>query len=131
MCDNRISMEQSVRSRQPLHRDVAVARLLRERRVSLGLTLSQVADRIGVALQQMQKYEVGANRMSIGRFVQICEALNIAPTEVLDAEMPSVAPSRGEVTLMRLAHCLTVEQRTALADFLRKIVGSEPPEPES
>jgi DNA-binding XRE family transcriptional regulator len=36
--------------------DLAVGRRLRERRVMLGLTLRQVAERVGITHQQLAKY---------------------------------------------------------------------------
>src|SRR5215475_9942389 len=47
--------------------DVEVGRLVRALRMSRGLTQTDLANRIGVTFQQVQKYEVGTNRISIGR----------------------------------------------------------------
>ena len=40
------------------------------------LTQSQLADKIGVTHQQLQKYEKGTNRISAGRLSAIAKALN-------------------------------------------------------
>jgi transcriptional regulator with XRE-family HTH domain len=60
-------------------RDAEIGRLVRARRKQLGLTQSDLAERIGVAFQQVQKYETGTNRISIGRLVRIAEVLNVPP----------------------------------------------------
>jgi transcriptional regulator with XRE-family HTH domain len=55
--------------------DLAVGRRLRERRVMLGLTLRQVAERVGITHQQLAKYERGANRVPAARLYQTARAL--------------------------------------------------------
>jgi transcriptional regulator with XRE-family HTH domain len=53
--------------RQPDSTDVEVGRLVRALRMSRGLSQTELANRIGVTFQQVQKYESGANRISILR----------------------------------------------------------------
>ena len=57
--------------------DLHVAARLRERRLVLGLTQQQLAERIGASYQQVHKYETGVNRLSAGRLVQLAEALEV------------------------------------------------------
>ena len=57
--------------------DLHVAMRLRERRLALGLTLQQAADRLGATAQQADKYETGVNRVSAGRLFQLAEALEV------------------------------------------------------
>src|SRR3954453_12518046 len=59
--------------------DRHVARRKRERRLALGLTQQQVAERIGVTYQQAYKYEKGENRISVGRLRRIAVALGVGP----------------------------------------------------
>ncbi len=44
-------------------------------RLAKGLSRQQLADVIGVTHQQLQKYEKGTNRISVGRLVLIAKAL--------------------------------------------------------
>lgn len=44
--------------------DVYVGQRLRTRRLQLGLTLMNIAEKIGISHQQMQKYELGQTRLS-------------------------------------------------------------------
>lgn len=53
----------------------AKLRLIRE---SKNCSQKQLAQKIGVVFQQIQKYEVGINRMSCGRLIQIIKALDIS-----------------------------------------------------
>jgi transcriptional regulator with XRE-family HTH domain len=43
----------------------------------LGMSQYQLARVIGIASQQIQKYEIGANRLSVSRLVEIAEALDV------------------------------------------------------
>ena len=79
------------------HIDLALAKHIRARRVALGLTQQELAERIGVSLQQTHKYETGRNRLSIGRLVAICQALTIELRELLE-DMVSVAGSQAPGT---------------------------------
>ena len=46
-----------------------------QRRSLNGLTQEQLADRLNISYQQIQKYETGANRVSAGRLFQIASIL--------------------------------------------------------
>ena len=61
-------------------RDAEIGRLVRAQRQQKGLSQSDLAERIGVTFQQVQKYENGTNRISIGRLARIAEALDVPPT---------------------------------------------------
>jgi len=50
---------------------------VRRRRRLLGLTQLQLAQKVGVRFQQVQKYECGANRMSASRVWQLAMALEV------------------------------------------------------
>ncbi len=56
--------------------DFAIGARIKELRITMGLSRQQVSERIDVTHQQLQKYESGANRISIGRMVAIARALN-------------------------------------------------------
>lgn len=64
--------------------DVHFGNRLRRRRLLLGLTQKDVAERIGVRFQQIQKYECGANRMSAARLWQLVQALDVPVTYFYD-----------------------------------------------
>ena len=86
--------------------DQHVGARLRLRRTVLGLSQEKVAKAIGVAYQQLQKYETGQNRISAGRLHAIANALDFAIPVVFDglrAEAPVDAqPIReGDVRLKR------------------------------
>ncbi len=55
--------------------DVALGARIRLRRTELGLSQTQLGALVGVAFQQIQKYESGANRVSFSRLATIARAL--------------------------------------------------------
>jgi transcriptional regulator with XRE-family HTH domain len=59
------------------HVDVHVGKRVRHRRWLVGMTQQQLAERVGIKFQQIQKYETGANRISASRLWDIAEALNV------------------------------------------------------
>jgi transcriptional regulator with XRE-family HTH domain len=56
--------------------DKALGLAIRRRRILLGFTQQQLADRIGVTYQQQHKYESGRNRIAAGRLHEIVAALD-------------------------------------------------------
>jgi transcriptional regulator with XRE-family HTH domain len=44
----------------------------------VGMTQQQLADKVGIKFQQIQKYETGMNRVSASRLWDIAEALGVA-----------------------------------------------------
>lgn len=50
---------------------------LNERRRELGLTLTNVAQRVGVSRQMYDRYEIGLAKIPADKWEKICEALDI------------------------------------------------------
>jgi transcriptional regulator with XRE-family HTH domain len=69
--------EKHVRARRADNRDAEVGRRVRSRRLEQRLSQTELADRIGVTFQQVQKYEKGVNRIGAGRLQRISEALEV------------------------------------------------------
>ena len=57
--------------------DVHVGKRVRHRRWMVGMTQQQLAERVGIKFQQIQKYETGMNRISASRLWDISEALGV------------------------------------------------------
>ncbi|MBY6091270.1 helix-turn-helix domain-containing protein [Pseudooceanicola sp. 502str34] len=57
--------------------DVHVGKRIRHRRWLVGMTQQQLAERVGIKFQQIQKYETGANRVSASRLWDIADALDV------------------------------------------------------
>ena len=77
--------------------DVHVGKRIRHRRWTLGTTQQQLADRVGIKFQQIQKYETGANRVSASRLWDIASALGVPVSFFFEdmerAESPGGGPA--------------------------------------
>jgi transcriptional regulator with XRE-family HTH domain len=60
--------------------DVHVGVRLRDGRTVLGMSQGKLGDAIGVAFQQVQKYESGANRISASRLYELSRVLEVPVT---------------------------------------------------
>ena len=67
----------TVRSAPLQDLEKAIGARIRKRRMELGLTQIQLAGKLGLSYQQIQKYETGLNRISAGRLHQISRLLFI------------------------------------------------------
>jgi transcriptional regulator with XRE-family HTH domain len=57
--------------------DIHVGARIRHRRAVLGLNQTELAERVGVTFQSIQKYERGTNRVSASRLQEIAEVLSV------------------------------------------------------
>ena len=64
-------------SKKPDLIDVEVGQRIRIQRLAAGLSQTELAERIGVTFQQVQKYEKGMNRVGAGRLTNIARVLNV------------------------------------------------------
>ena len=71
------TLDKHVRARRADLRDAEVGRRVRSRRLECRLSQTELAERIGVTFQQVQKYEKGVNRIGAGRLQRISEALEV------------------------------------------------------
>lgn len=77
--------------------DIALGARVRLRRKELGYSQDKLARSVGIAFQQVQKYEHGTNRISFSRLAEIAEALDCSIADLiagLDKSKPSAAMSR-------------------------------------
>ena len=78
---------------------------IRMRRRCLGLTIKQLAARVGITYQQMYKNETGANHLPVERLYQLSRILGVSPDYFfvcLGDNIPSPRPSK-EATFDELA----------------------------
>lgn len=57
-----------------------MGRRIRLRRVEIGMSQSELGDKLDVSFQQVQKYEKGVNRVGAARIEQIAKALDVPVT---------------------------------------------------
>jgi transcriptional regulator with XRE-family HTH domain len=112
--------------------DIHVGKRVRQRRWMVGVTQQQLAERVGIKFQQIQKYETGMNRISASRLWDIAHALG-APVSFFfeglegaeqsgtpGAAMPGdVMADREALELVRSYYAIPEAQRRRLFDLAR------------
>jgi transcriptional regulator with XRE-family HTH domain len=58
--------------------DAYIGAQMRQGREALKMNLGDMAKALGVSMQQVQKYEVGTNRVSATRLFMICTVLKVS-----------------------------------------------------
>lgn len=86
---------------------------MRERRLALGLTQSDIARTLGVSFQQVQKFEKGKNRINAVQLGKIAERLGLSMGELYADAAPQ--PGFGEAPQAALGPASADPGRTAEA----------------
>jgi transcriptional regulator with XRE-family HTH domain len=60
---------------------------IRQYRESANLTQKQLADQIGVTNSRVSNWEQGVNRPDVDMLADICRALNVSPSQLLDVRL--------------------------------------------
>lgn len=109
--------------------DAHVGKRIRHRRWTVGMTQQQLADKVGIKFQQIQKYETGMNRVSASRLWDIADALGVQISfffEGLSEEHAVPAAAQGDILadkealdLVRSYYAIPEAQRRRLFDLAR------------
>lgn len=91
--------------------DRQVGRNIRLYRNECGMTLADLAGKIGVSQQQVQKYESGASRVSASTLVALAEVLNV-PIQDLFAGARPKQPAKLTKTERARMECRALVDRT-------------------
>jgi DNA-binding XRE family transcriptional regulator len=67
--------------------DVYIGARMRDRRLAIGLTQQDLAKTLGVSFQQVQKYEIGLNRVSAARLFEICDVLDVSIASMFERKL--------------------------------------------
>ena len=87
------------KNRRPNSADIGVGESLRVHRQLAGMSQSELAGKLGVSFQQVQKYEKGANRIGAGRLSQIAEIFDVPIAALFDV---NAITSNGESVPIKL-----------------------------
>jgi transcriptional regulator with XRE-family HTH domain len=95
----------------------------------VGMTQQQLAEKVGIKFQQIQKYETGMNRISASRLWDIADALGVAISfffEGLDSRAPIDDEIAGDfmadkeaLMLVRSYYAIPEPQRRRLFDLAK------------
>ncbi len=119
--------------------DGHVGRRVRARRTQLGLSQTELAKRLGLSFQQIQKYERGHNRISAGTLGQIAATLDapvgfffrgLGPDGPVPRAVGDGRADRMQIEVARnFARLAPDATRRAVADLVRTLAGGAEPEP--
>ncbi len=122
--------------------DQLVGSRIRERRRAINMSQTELARKIGVTFQQVQKYENGVNRIGAGRLSAIAQALGVSMTFFFGeagAAEPSAAGDAIEAALRDPGTVALVRAYAAIPDtatrrsflqLVRTVAGESPQEPD-
>ncbi len=107
--------------------DSYVGRRLRLLRNQKHVSQKDLADRLGITFQQIQKYEKGLNRLPASRMLAICFALDITPNDLFKDLLTKEFPpkevfeySEQEIEIIEMLRQLA----PPLKSQVRQIVGT-------
>lgn len=98
-----------------------IGKALKQYRLAAQLSQMALAEKIGISYQQLQKYENGTDNISLYRLQQICEALNIPVSSIIEV-LEDAEP--GEIAEDISKYGLSKEERTLL-DLFRRITNKD------
>jgi transcriptional regulator with XRE-family HTH domain len=117
------------RSSKPVDRHVGNrVRILRAAR---GMTQAELAERIGLSAQQLQKYEIGVNRISASRLYDMARVLDADPNDFFDGFEAgrASAPDRADIQSAHVAFWFKRIQdpsaQAHLYDLIRTMAATE------
>jgi transcriptional regulator with XRE-family HTH domain len=67
--------------------DAYIGARMREARSTLNMSQTELGEKLGVSFQQVQKYEIGLNRVSAARLFEICEALDVSLASMFERRL--------------------------------------------
>src|SRR5215210_3614644 len=106
--------------------DVVIGARIRVRRLEIGMSQEKLAEALGLTFQQVQKYEKGANRITVSRLDQIARALDtrveaFLPGEDFSAQGGTLVPNdrEGRDLLSLFSQLQSRPMRKAIVSLVR------------
>lgn len=116
--------------------DVHVGQRLKQLRILRGMTQTDVADGLNISFQQVQKYELGRNRISASKLYELSHILKVPPSYFFDGlESASPSPQLLDEEATKIASMLTRIKddrlRGQIRSFITEIANSQSSESRS
>ena len=123
-------------ARTPDPLDVMVGARIRIFRTHSGMSQSDLAEKIGVAFQQVQKYEKGTNRVGASRLSRIAAVLGVSIGELFEASAEKPGDAKSPFRLLAGRDALRVltafsrmsdpRVRRAIAQLVETVADQQP-----
>lgn len=105
------AIEREAGSRTPTDIDLYAGKQVRKFRADDNLTLQDLSERLGISHQQLQKYETGTNRMSVGMLHAVAAVMR----RPVSAFLPGEADGADIAGRLRVAERRLEKIRAALS----------------
>lgn len=111
--------------------DTHVGQKLKQLRILRGMTQTDVADGLNISFQQVQKYELGRNRISASKLFELSHILMVPPAYFFDGlENGATKPQALDEEATKIASMLTRIKddrlRSQIRSFITDIANSQP-----
>ncbi len=107
--------------------DVHVGRKLKQVRTLRRLSQTDVARKLNLSFQQIQKYEIGSNRVAASRLFELSQILDVPPAYFFDGlhDNANVAPSQdhGMEIVSALAAIKDEDIKSRIVTFIEDVSG--------
>lgn len=107
--------------------DAAVGVNIRRYRAAAGISQTELANKVGVTFQQIQKYEKGTNACPPGRLRQISGILGITMSQMfgeppqVDGELVPLETIRAHQVLTAISHIKDGRVKRAIEDLILEL----------
>ena len=103
--------------------DIHVGQKLRDKRIAKGLSQDQIAGRVGITFQQIQKYEKGLNRIGASRLFEFSQILGMKPGDFFEG-MGEIQPieeacDKNTLSFSQMFNKLTMKKKKFILHALR------------
>jgi transcriptional regulator with XRE-family HTH domain len=124
--------KRAVNKRAPTDADAAVGRRIRDCRIAMGLSLSDLSSQVGVSQPQLYRYECGLTRVAASRLIAIAGALGV-PIESLArghdvrpvGMSPTCSSAEADLLLRAFSSIGQPERRSALIALARSMADTD------
>lgn len=107
--------------------DVHVGRKLKQIRTLRRFSQTDVARQLGLSFQQIQKYEIGSNRVAASRLFELAQIFEVTPSYFFEGlhDNDNVAPARdpGMEIVSALASIKDDAIKTRIVTFIEDVSG--------
>jgi len=108
-------------------RDLIIGNNIREMRKLLGLRRVALADKLGISHQQLQKNEIGENRVSAAKIVDLIKIFNCDPGDLLFDKVESfgsIKPTKS-IVLINMFNKLCDKNKALIINLVKAILNGD------
>lgn len=109
--------------------DVSLGKTIAMTRNRFGWSQKDLARRLGVSFQQVQKYETGGNRLSVSRLQMIAECFEMTVSELMDGSTQEYIHDEDIRKTIDLMYKMTPDEQRFILQAASYVLGAVVPGP--